>query len=193
MEPWIRSATGGLRLAVRDSDARHRYLPEADVAGGPEELRSLQTRYRSQRAALPVSRARKYLVLTKRYAEALEKLLRKRTRDGDNGRARVPIATFRKGIVPYPRRDVWYHIVGTYDGRTIKVYVNGEPDGEEACARIGKKIVDDPVADRVIGGCATHTTWTDTHLAGKVDEIRLWDRALTDREVAELYALERPR
>ncbi len=73
--------------------------------------------------------------------------------------------------------DVWYHICLTYDGTTARLYGNGieVAAGEKTWnlvinrARIGRQINDLP------------EFW-----AGRIDEVRLYDQALTAEEVAWL-------
>jgi Concanavalin A-like lectin/glucanases superfamily/Right handed beta helix region len=75
--------------------------------------------------------------------------------------------------------DVWYHVVGVYDGSSIITYVNGVAgapiaySGEPYLA-LGPLYIGDE------GDGATD-------LPGILDEIRIYNRALTEREVAELY------
>ena len=78
----------------------------------------------------------------------------------------------------------WVHLVGTYDGTTVRLYV----DGAEAFAtgHTGSFISDAPGV--VIGGAHNDGTGTVTEgLAGKVDEVRLYGRALSASEVVALY------
>jgi hypothetical protein len=76
---------------------------------------------------------------------------------------------------------VWYHFVAIYDGAQHRLYVNGElqnvqtgsfgPNVEEPIY-IGKKNTDEK------------RFW----FHGVLDDIRIYDRALSDNEVLELYA-----
>ena len=80
-------------------------------------------------------------------------------------------------IVP----NEWQHIVVTWDGAGIIVYRNGSPDGTEAFAN-QIKISDSPL---LIG----HYSGTANYFNGKIDEVRIYDRALSPSEVMALYAL----
>ena len=71
----------------------------------------------------------------------------------------------------------WYHFAGTFDGKTMKVYINGKLEGE--------KPNNVPIApsdlDLWIGG----DDWgrpTD-HFPGKIDEVRLYDKALSEADI----------
>ena len=74
----------------------------------------------------------------------------------------------------------WHHVVGSYDGETMKIYVDGNVIGKE------KKKFDffgDNEADVRIG-CAKdvpHLTFTD----GSIDEAAVWQRALSDEEIKQ--------
>ncbi|MBD3389940.1 hypothetical protein GF415_03230 [Candidatus Micrarchaeota archaeon] len=75
--------------------------------------------------------------------------------------------------------DSWYYVVGTYDGSTIKVYIDGV---EKGSANYNGGIVDSGtpllIGKRQSGG---------TPFDGTVDEPRVWDRALSPEEVYEQY------
>ncbi len=83
-----------------------------------------------------------------------------------------------------PMVGTWQHVVATWDGKTMKVYLNGTIIGEESASGvwainsvnlfIGK---DSPGA-------------TDYYL-GYLDELAIWNRALTADEVARLAAGEK--
>ena len=81
-----------------------------------------------------------------------------------------------------------YHVVGTFDGSTIRLYVNGVLVASAAST------VSIPSAGQ--NGATIGTTetgsgdYTGFGLAdGQLDEITLYDRALTGQEIAEHYAI----
>jgi hypothetical protein len=75
----------------------------------------------------------------------------------------------------------WYHVVGTWDGATVKIYVNGVLDNTPA-AKTGTLGVDTrPI---YLGG-RSGTDLTD----GMLRDLRIYQRALSETEVAELYGL----
>ena len=98
-------------------------------------------------------------------------------------------ATLRRGVKPIPKLRVWYHLVGTYDGRKVRMYVNGKLDGAEATKVPGNLLWWPRGSQMVIGRSATkkYDTWRDTYLGGLVDEIKIWRRALPADEVRRLY------
>jgi len=94
-----------------------------------------------------------------------------------------------KNVKPYPKKDVWHHLVGTYDGRRVRFYINGILDAEEMAETPGLPLRDLPKAKMVIGRAAgtKHDSWRDTYFPGLIDEVKIWKRALTAAEVKLLY------
>lgn len=90
-------------------------------------------------------------------------------------------ADLNSGIVPVAGQ--WYHVVGTYDGATIKIFVNGSLANSAALATtIGSNTY--PLA---IG---ENSQQTGRNWAGSIDEVKIFDRALPDNEVYAMYANE---
>ena len=75
--------------------------------------------------------------------------------------------------------DTWYHLVGTYDGNEVKLYVNGESDSDPVSynGTIGDH---DPL---YIGSAYSGSSVTD----GNIDEVRIYNRAISANEVKALY------
>lgn len=78
--------------------------------------------------------------------------------------------------------DQWYFAAMTYDSTDIKVYVNGELDGT-AGAPGGIQFQDAPFW---FGGAPADPgqAW---FLKGILDEVEIWNRAMTEEEVMEVY------
>lgn len=77
----------------------------------------------------------------------------------------------------------WHHVVGSYDGETMKIYVDGKVIAEE---KKKFEFFGDNEADVRIG-CAKdvpHLTFTD----GSIDEAAVWQRALSDDEIKQAMA-----
>jgi hypothetical protein len=71
----------------------------------------------------------------------------------------------------------WTHVVGTYDGTTVRIYLNGEVKAEmDASAAIAAN-----ASSYVIGGTQESRDWFD----GMIDEVKLYNRGLTEDEVKE--------
>ena len=75
----------------------------------------------------------------------------------------------------------WHHIVGTYDGKVLKTYVDGKMEGEAAHA--GDI---DPIGVNVnIGKNPAETTM---NLKGGIDEVQIYNRDLSAAQVLEVFA-----
>ena len=81
---------------------------------------------------------------------------------------------------PTFEEDTWYHITGTYDGTQLILYVDGESVGStEATGTIN--VTPDPVCIGNLvnaAGSSQNEFWS-----GVLDEVRIWDRALSADEV----------
>lgn len=114
-----------------------------------------------------------------------------------------PFGEFR----PDDMYNAWKHLVWTYDAGTSKValYVNGSkralpPNAEDRFSATGVPLGDlnfkDPLRF-VIGGLAKHTgapfgvaePWM-LNYTGMIDEFRVYDKALSGKEIAALTTLE---
>lgn len=75
--------------------------------------------------------------------------------------------------------DKWHHIAGTYDGETVKLYVDGTKiGGIPRTLTIGYGL---PTNDKFyIGGYGTNCV---PKFRGDIDEVRVWNQALTDAEI----------
>jgi hypothetical protein len=71
----------------------------------------------------------------------------------------------------------WYHVAGVCDGATVKVYVDGV---EEASVSGGLSASAFPV------NIGRNSEETDRLFGGRIDEVRIYDRAMTGAEVIEL-------
>lgn len=74
------------------------------------------------------------------------------------------------------KKGEWTHIVGTYDGKTANLYINGELD--TSVSRTGK--IDRPANALGLGKYSTET------YIGGLDEIFLFNRALSQKEIKDL-------
>ena len=83
-----------------------------------------------------------------------------------------------------PNIEEWYHYAATYDGAMMKSYINGESkdSSQLACAEGAKKSFTSlKIADSEQFG----NQWNFT---GAVDEVRLYNRALTEAEVKKNFS-----
>jgi len=73
--------------------------------------------------------------------------------------------------------DMWVHVAGSYDGDTVKVYVNGRLADSDS---IGAEIIIVDSNGLAIGDAVD----VDRAFIGKVDDVRVYDVALSDENVA---------
>jgi hypothetical protein len=81
--------------------------------------------------------------------------------------------------------DTWTHVGATWDGFVLRVFVDGTPLG--GSVRNGR-LFDMPSQPR-IGGSETGSVDTGP-FSGLIDEVRMYNRALTDAEYREVFGEE---
>ena len=77
-----------------------------------------------------------------------------------------------------------YHLVGTYDGSEVRLYVNGALEGSS----VASGSIADYGQDLLIGRFTNIDQEGVAFLPGAIDEVTIWDRALSADEIAELYS-----
>jgi hypothetical protein len=78
------------------------------------------------------------------------------------------------GISPLPL-NTWTHLAATYDGATLRLYVDGQQVGSQA--RTGTIQVS--TGRLSLGGNAVWGEW----FAGRIDDVRIYNRPLTANEI----------
>ena len=75
----------------------------------------------------------------------------------------------------------WTHVVVSYDGNTLKLYLNGSLDFEN---EITDDFPETPSSSAFIGN-----SWGSNNdlFPGRIDDIGIWNRALTETEIQALY------
>lgn len=81
----------------------------------------------------------------------------------------------------------WYHVAATYDGRHMRLFVNGKSDG--VSKEQAGPILYAPHAPFVIGRYQDDNE--DVPLQGAIKEVRLYDRALDPEEIAAQFDADR--
>jgi signal peptidase len=82
-------------------------------------------------------------------------------------------------IKDMPADADWHHVAMTWDGAALRLYIDGDPaDGLQA-----------PGTPRTTATAATIGHVDDDSMVGDVDEVAIFDRALSNAEIAALYAL----
>ncbi len=83
--------------------------------------------------------------------------------------------------------NTWYHIVATYDGSVKYLYINGirEPDSVNTSGSLGPNTYH---RDFTLGSY-DHTANGDyvNFFGGKMDDVRIYNRALSNAEIAAIY------
>lgn len=77
--------------------------------------------------------------------------------------------------------NTWYHVCATYDGNTLSLYVNGNLD-----ASTSKSGLFMPSADWWLGA-ESLAGGNPNSLNGQLDEVGIWNRALSSDEITKLY------
>ena len=78
-------------------------------------------------------------------------------------------------------RGKWVHLAGTYDGVTHKIFVDGKLAGEGAA----KRTLQPDTTPLIIGANQNYTNLSE-YWKGLVDDVRVYDRALSAEEIAAL-------
>ncbi|OGV78942.1 MAG: hypothetical protein A3K19_24020 [Lentisphaerae bacterium RIFOXYB12_FULL_65_16] len=105
------------------------------------------------------------------------------TPDDATWRAGCPVDIFKKGE--------WTHLVSTWDATAVRLYANGQ--------RVAEGLVSSPLPKLTTGTftiCPVdfwkNAQWGDRDEQTVCDEVRVFDHALTDEEVLDLYAADIP-
>ena len=109
--------------------------------------------------------------------------------DVNLGRTRVSYT-----MPSFPKPDQWVHLALTWDETTgIRFYVDGKMAAEKAATGIFDAGLDQfGPHSRIIGPTGVESTYSYDR-GGDLDELRIYDRALSDENVASLAKGERPR
>ncbi|MEN6644583.1 MAG: glycoside hydrolase domain-containing protein [Armatimonadia bacterium] len=101
-------------------------------------------------------------------------------------------ATSRAGApVDILPRNEWTHLVSTWDASGLRLYANGKRVGEGLLAGTLQKLDKGTFTICPVEYWA-HPQWGDPEEQTICDEVRVFDHALTDEEVLDLYALDVP-
>lgn len=83
-------------------------------------------------------------------------------------------------LAPIPPQDEWVHLAGTYDGKTIRYYVNGKLTAEKKAW--GQRKTFTPL---LYLGCTEDPART---LDGALEDIRLYNTVLTEDQITAIFA-----
>jgi hypothetical protein len=85
-------------------------------------------------------------------------------------------------------KDKWYHLVAVRDGTTQAIYIDGEPNVSRTCSPDPIDFVGGYDDDKVnIGRFSRVDVSSAFELKGIIDDVRIYDRALTAEEIHQVY------
>lgn len=82
------------------------------------------------------------------------------------------------------RSNTWYHVAMVYDGANLKGYVNGVLDGSNP---VSGSLASSATPLRIGAYAPVNGTLSKGFFPGFIDELTLYDRALSPSEVASIY------
>lgn len=84
----------------------------------------------------------------------------------------------------------WTHVAATYDGARAQLYLDGARDGQPLSVRYAQSQTDTWIGARPEGGGADGRTPSGPtfFFLGAIDDVRVWDRALSDAEIGAVAA-----
>ena len=85
--------------------------------------------------------------------------------------------------ITIPHLNVWYHVVGTFSVDGVRIYVNGYYEGINSTPSVNTG------NSFLMGG---HNTGTQYRIDGSISDVRIYNRALSEEEVAVLYEMTNP-
>ncbi len=76
-------------------------------------------------------------------------------------------------------KDTWYHVAATFDGAMAKIYINGTEESSKAATAAPRSLV-----NSLILGAKKSAAGTEYHYQGWLDEVRIWNAARSQSEIA---------
>lgn len=83
----------------------------------------------------------------------------------------------------------WYFLVGTYDGVNARLYINGQLEASSPMSWFIDSTK--PIQIGRFEGNINPPHWTSS-FNGSIDDVRIYDRAISDSEVTTLYTIPEP-
>ena len=88
--------------------------------------------------------------------------------------------------------DNWHFLVGTYDGATVRVYLDSVLIATTAALTGNVRDRSDPVCISGRTSDGINCNGDGTYLGGGIDDVRIYNRALTQAEITRLYNIGAP-
>ena len=83
----------------------------------------------------------------------------------------------------------WHHFAQTYDGYTLKYYIDGQLEGSSATSSSKLPITYHTSNNIIIGAEASSSTATSLYFDGKISDVRIYATALSADDIKDLYNL----
>jgi hypothetical protein len=80
--------------------------------------------------------------------------------------------------------NTWYHVAGTYDGDSVRVYINGVQKDATALPDGMIPGLAYPIA---IGKLSDGSQFQTRYFSGQIDEVRIWNRTLDASDILSRY------
>ncbi|MEX2477218.1 MAG: LamG-like jellyroll fold domain-containing protein [Gracilimonas sp.] len=79
-----------------------------------------------------------------------------------------------------PQLNQWYHFAVTYDGTVLRMYLDGNLVGEN-----DYETESIPINNKTFSLTMGDLNWTSANLDGLMDEVRIWNKAVTEEEIRQ--------
>ncbi|KHD08271.1 hypothetical protein PN36_17380 [Candidatus Thiomargarita nelsonii] len=84
-----------------------------------------------------------------------------------------------------PKTGKWYHIAATYDGSIMRLYIDGVEDNSKSYSAA----IYPSAGGKLMIGADDDSSELNQFLNGKIDDIRIYNRALSESEIQQLYQM----
>ncbi len=91
------------------------------------------------------------------------------------------------GTVPL---NTWFHIAGTYDGSSAKIYINTVLVGTKVASPAGNLRTNDTNPVYIARSYQPITATPNHYVSGMIDEVRIWNDARTAQEIYDNYDIQ---
>lgn len=104
---------------------------------------------------------------------------------------RLASGTVLRAAVAAPKTTTWVHVVATFDRRAVQLYLDGNPQGMTAGTGAGDSALATSTGNLTAGGRPAAAADSE-FFAGLLDELVIYERALSPAEVKLLFTARAP-